>query len=444
MSLVIFDVQTREGRRQMQARLDRLRATAALTGDAANTVAAIVDDVRQHGDEAVVRYMRKWTDPAFAASRIRVPAEDIRHAPDQLRPELRGAMEHAIKNVRAYQEHIRPLEPQPLLLSGAQLGLRFTPIAPVGLTVPGGSAVLFSTLIMLAVPALVAGVRPQELAVVNPPPTKQKGKAAGDVSPIVLAACALLGIERVYRIGGAQAVAALAYGTESVEKVQMIAGPGNVYVQLAKQQLRGVVGTDGGFYGPSEILTIADETANAAAIAADLLAQAEHNPGKCFLISWSRAVLERIAAEVHNLASHLARAVAIEQSLAEESAFLLVKDQAHAVEWANEIAAEHVNLAVKEPEKLLGAVVNGGEFFLGDATPVAAGDYYAGPSHCLPTGATARFSSGVSVYTFLKRSGTVSYPAGMPPRVIEDIAILSEAEGLTAHAASVRARQAKQ
>lgn len=441
MPLTILDLTTREGRRQMQARLDRLRATAVSRGEAAAAVAAIIDDVRQQGDQGVVKHMRQWTDPGFTADRIRVPAEELDKALDHLDAKLRRAMQHAIENVRTYQQHIKPVEPQPLLLSGAQLGLRFTPISPVGLTVPGGSAVLFSTLIMLAVPAIVAGVPPQELAVVSPPPTKQKGKPAGDISPLVLAACRLLGIERVYRIGGAQAVAALAFGTQTVEPVHMVAGPGNVYVQLAKQQLLGVIGTDGGFYGPSEILTIADESADAGSVAADLLAQAEHSPGKCFLLSWSRPILERIAAQAGELAATLSRSAAIERALAEESALALVKDEAHAVQLANEIAAEHVNLAVKDPEKLLAKVVNGGEFFLGDAAPVAAGDYYAGPSHCLPTGGTARFSSGVSVYTFLKRCGTVSYPAGMPQSAIDDIACLAEAEGLTAHAASARARQ---
>jgi len=441
MPLPMVDLTTREGRQQMRVRLERLRQTASFSGEAAATVATVIDDVRQRGDDAVVKYMRQWTDPAFSASRIRVPVEELDKALEKLEARLRQAMERAIRNVRTYQEHIRPVEPQPLLMAGAELGMRLTPIAPVGLTVPGGSAVLFSTLIMLAVPAMVAGVRPAEIAVVNPPPTQAKGKPAGDISPIVLAACRLLGLERVYRVGGAQAVAALAFGTKSIEPVRMVAGPGNVYVQLAKQQLLGVIGTDGGFYGPSEILTIADEFADADAIAADLLAQAEHNPGKCFLVSWSRTALEKIAGQVQALAGALPRAVAVEQALEQDSAAVLVKGEAQAVELANEIAAEHVNLAVKEPERLLTEIVNGGEFFLGDSAPVAAGDYYAGPSHCLPTGSTARFSSGVSVYSFLKRSGTVCYPAGMPETAIEDIAVLAEAEGLTAHAASARARR---
>jgi histidinol dehydrogenase len=251
----------------------------------------------------------------------------------------------------------------------------------------------------------------------------------------------MLGIEHVYRIGGAQAVAALAYGTERIEPVSLIAGPGNVYVQLAKQMVSGDVGTDGGFYGPSEIVTIADESADPACVASDLIAQAEHDPGKCFLIGWSRPVIDRITEELVRRVARLGRRDAIDKSLAEESAAVLVRDEAEAAEIADRIAAEHVNLAVADPEAWLQRLRNGGEFFLGDQTPVAAGDYYAGPSHCLPTGTTARFASGISVHTFLKRSGTLHYRNGLPAEAAETIARLAELEGLDAHAESVWARR---
>ncbi|MCC7147417.1 MAG: histidinol dehydrogenase [Phycisphaeraceae bacterium] len=445
MTLAILDLQTPAGQAGLKDRLDRLRMTAAADSEAARTVAGIVADVRAHGDEAVVRYMRQWTDPQFSAARIRVGPEELDRALQQLDKDLRGAIERAIAQVRAYQEHILPKPTAPVRIGGAELGLRWSAVPSVGLNVPGGAAVLFSTLIMLAVPAIVAGVKPENIAVVNPPPTRKGEQKDGpsDISPIVMATCRLLGISKLYRIGGAQAIAALAFGTASVPKVEMIAGPGNIYSQLAKQQVAGVVGGDGGFYGPSEVLVIADESASARRVAADLIAQAEHDPGKCFLVSWDRAVLESILAEVERQLPARRRIEAIRKALANESIVALVKDRAQAVELGNELAAEHVNLAVaaKDMSWWLERIVHGGEFFLGDTTPVAAGDYYAGPSHCLPTGTTARFASGISVYTFLKRSGTVQYPgATMPRQAIDDIARLAEAEGLDGHAESARVR----
>jgi histidinol dehydrogenase len=403
-------------------------------------VSAIIEDVRVRGDDAVVDSMRQWTDPRFEKASLRVAEKEFEVAEAGLEPDLRESLVAAIANVRAYQEHILPGEVAPLLLEGAELGLRHTPVASAGLAVPGGAAVLFSTLIMLAVPALVAGVDPRMIRVVNPPPTRRGDEDPGDISPTVLATCRLLGIDTVYRIGGAQAIAALAYGTESVEAVDLIAGPGNVYVQLAKQMVAGTVGTDAGFYGPSEIVTIADETADPRKVASDLIAQAEHDPGKCFLLAWSQQVVEEIVDEVSRQLKRLGRSQIIERALEAESAVVVVSGEDEAVLLADRIAAEHVNLAVREPERLLERLRNGGEFFLGDGSPVAAGDYYAGPSHCLPTGTTARFASGVSAYTFLKRSSTVYYRSGMPQRAVEHVARLAEAEGLGAHAESARIR----
>jgi histidinol dehydrogenase len=214
-----------------------------------------------------------------------------------------------------------------------------------------------------------------------------------------------------------------------------------VYGQLAKQMVAGTCGTDGGFYGPSEIVTVADESAEPACVAADLIAQAEHDPGKCYLVAWSRAVIEAVVAEVDAQLRQRGRIEAIERALQQESAALLVADEDEAARVADVIAAEHVNLAVEDPEAWLGRLQHGGEFFLGDQTPVAAGDYYAGPSHCLPTGTTARFASGISVYTFLKRSGTVRYRDGLPGEAMDAIALLAELEGLDAHAESARVRR---
>ncbi|MCC7408521.1 MAG: histidinol dehydrogenase [Phycisphaeraceae bacterium] len=459
MTLQLLDQSTPAGRQALQDRLARLRYTTAADSDAAKTVAQILADVRDQGDDALVRYMRQWTDPDFAPDRIRVTQKELTTALSNLDKPLRAAIERSIAHVREYQQHIAPKPVTPITLAGAELGLRWTPMPSAGLNVPGGAAVLFSTLIMLAVPALVAGVPADKIAVVNPPPTRKPGQPSGgsggggafggasgaDISPIVMAVCALLGIDKLYRIGGAQAIAALAYGTNSVQRVEMIAGPGNIFTQLAKQQLAGLVGSDNGFYGPSEILTLADESSDPTRIASDLLAQAEHDPGKCFLIAWSRPVLEKILAEMDRQLPARKRIDAIQKALATESIIALVQDEQHAVDLANTLAAEHVNLAVA-PDRMtwwLDRIPHAGEFFLGDATPVAAGDYYAGPSHCLPTGTTARFTSGVSVYTFLKRTGTVAYPTGMPKQAIADIALLADTEGLDAHAQSARLRAKK-
>ena len=441
MTLPILDMSTDQGAAAFGACLDHLCATATAEGDPARTVAAIIEDVKQHGDDAVVRYMRQWTDPRFDADRIRVATDELVRAEKSLDLPLRDAIADSIDHVRRYQQHIKPPDPAPITIDGAELGLRFTPVECVGLMVPGGTAVLFSTLIMLAVPAIVAGVDPKRLSVVSPPPTPGPGEEPGDISPIILAACAMLGIETVYRIGGAQAVAAMAFGTQRVRRVDMLAGPGNVFVQLAKAQLAGFVGTDGGFYGPSEIVTIADETADASKVAADLIAQAEHDPGKCFVVSWSRKVIDEIIAQVDRQLVRRDRRDAIESALRDRSAAVLVADEAQAIEITNAIASEHVNLAVADPDALLKQTRHGGGIFLGDQTPVAAGDYYAGPSHCLPTGTTARFASGISVYTFLRRTGTVCYRRGMSAKTIEAIARLAEAEGLDGHAASVRVRR---
>jgi histidinol dehydrogenase len=453
----IFNLAIKDGRDGFEARLAALRLTASAGSEAAVRVQQILADVKNRGDEALVHYMRQWTDPDFSAARIRVTKRELATAERKMDKSLRRSIAKAIDHVRKYQEHIRPRAHKPIMLGGAELGLRFTPVDSVGLTVPGGTAVLFSSVIMLAVPAQVAGVPTGAISVVSPPPTRKNGPAgaarsprgrraerSGDISPLVLGTCHMLGIENVYRIGGAQGVAALAFGTESVRPASMIAGPGNVYVQLAKQQLAGLVGSDNGFYGPSEVAVIADGSADPRRVAADLIAQAEHDPGKCFLISWSDTVVKRILEFVEEMTPARSRKQAIERAFATEAAVALVKGPAEAAEVADRIAAEHVTLAVADPRKWLAQLRHGGEFFLGDQTPVAAGDYYAGPSHCLPTGSTARFASGVSAYTFLKRSGTVAYPRqGMPAAAIDAIARLAEAEGLDGHAESARVRGRK-
>jgi histidinol dehydrogenase len=438
--LPVFDLKTPDGKSGLNTCLDRLRATTSAGGNVAKTVADILADVHAHGDAALVRYVQKFSDPGFSKARLRVGADELANASKKVDAGLLDALKTAIAQVREYQQHAMPQPMEPVTIGGAELGMRFSAVDSVGLCVPGGSAVLFSTLIMLAVPAIVAGVDPKKISVVHPLPNRRAGnEGPTDISPIVLAAAHMLGIEKVYRVGGAEAVAALAYGTDTIAPVDFIAGPGNVYGQLAKAQVNGTVGIDG-FYGPSEIVTIADETANPVRIASDLIAQAEHDPGKCFLVVWSRGVLDAIIDEVKKQLGQRKRRDAIVRALENESCAVIVKDIDEAAEVANRFAAEHVNLAVVDPDALLAKVRHAGEVFLGDTTPVAAGDYYAGPSHCLPTGTTARFTSGISVYTFLKRTGTVAYHSGMPAQAIDHIARMADAEGLDGHAHSARVR----
>lgn len=433
--LPVFDVSTPAGLADGEAKLAQLRSAADASGRWSSVAAELIADVRARGDAAIVDHMREFTDPAYDAARMRVSTEELVAAEAALTGELRSAIERAIENVRAYQRHIKPADCEPVEIAGARLGLRWTPISPVGLLVPGGSAVLFSSLIMLAVPAVVAGVDPKDITVVSPPPYRKDGDPAGDISPITLAVARMLGIEKVYRVGGPVAVAALAYGTDAIAPVDFIAGPGHPVVQAAKLRVNGVVGIDA-FYGASEIVTIVDDACDPACVAADLIAQAEHDPGKCFLIAWDRAVIDGILAEIARQLPDRERHDAVAESLREASCALLVEDEAAAVAWSDRFAAEHVNLAVADPDALLAKLRHGGEFFLGN-TPVAAGDYYAGPSHTLPTDTTGRFTSGVSCITFMKRSGTVAYPHGLPPQAIADIAAMAEAEGLDGHAASV-------
>ena len=441
LDMPVFDARTREGRAGFEERLKRLKASAqAVDPRFVEAAEAGLAAVRERGDAGIVELEQRWTDPAFASDRIRVAEHELTGAVDRIEPRLRSALERAIANVTAYQEHVRPVDAAPIRVGDAELGLRWTPVQSAGCLVPGASATLFSTLVMLAVPALVAGVPRERIAVVHPMPYRRENAPARDVSDAFKAVCGLLGLTKVYRCGGAQAVGALAYGTETIDAVDLIAGPGHPVVQLAKARVAGVCGTDGGFYGPSEVVVLADAAADPARVAADLLAQAEHDPGKCFLVVWDDAVLDAVLAELERQLPTLPRAEAVRRALAEESCVVRVADLPAAVAVADELATEHLTLAVEDPAAVAAKIRHAGEIFLGDATPVAAGDYHAGPSHCLPTGTTARFTGGISCFTFLKRTGTVNYPEGMSAETIGDIAALADAEGLRAHAASAEVR----
>jgi histidinol dehydrogenase len=401
------------------------RELALANGERAKAQAVVektLADVARRGDDAVADSAREFDDPHFSADQIKVSPEEMRTAAARVSPELMAALRRSIAQVREYQTHVMPVAPQPLRRAGVELGIRFTPMDSAGLYFPGGKASYPSSLIMLAVPAQVAGVK---RIVVCTPPSKY-GR-----SDVVLAAANELGLTDVYRAGGAAAIAAMAFGTATIPAVDKIVGPGNVYVQLAKRALAGSVGIDG-FLGPSEILILADETGRADVIASDLIAQAEHDPGK--------ALAGRVEGEMRAQTNVLDRADAIVNALKGRSAIIVDESLDRLIDLANRFAAEHVALQVEDEAEVLRKLHHAGGIFLGPFSPVAAGDYVAGPSHCLPTNTTARFTSGISVYEFLKRSSIVRYEAEGLARDAEAIIALADAEQLGAHAASVRSR----
>jgi histidinol dehydrogenase len=393
-------------------------------------VRQILAEVAREGDAAIVATARRFDDPDFTSDQIRVAPSEMQSAAARVPAEQMSALRRAISQVREYQQNVMPKEEPHFHRDGVELGLRFTPLDSAGLYFPGGKASYPSTLIMLAVPAQVAGVG--RIVVCSPP--SKFGR-----SDLVLAACHELGLTDVFRAGGAAAIAAMAFGTDTIPAVDKIVGPGNRYVQLAKRALAGCVGIDG-FLGPSEILVIADETGDPRAIAADLIAQAEHDPGSCFLLTNSLFLAEKVEREIERQKQSLNRTAAIDRALANDSAILIDASMNELIRWANRFAAEHVNIQTTDDAAVLAALKHAGAIFIGPHSPVAAGDYVAGPSHCLPTNTTARFASGISVYEFLKRSSVERYTAAGLAQDAPAIIALAEAEGLDGHAASVRVR----
>lgn len=393
-------------------------------------VQAIMADVAKRGDDALVESARKFDDPNFTADQIRVKPDEMREAAGRVTKDQMSALRRSITQVREYQSHVMPKSPPLLKRPGVELGIRFTPLESAGLYFPGGKASYPSSLIMLAVPAQVAGVKK---VVVATPPSKY-GR-----SDLVLAACHELGLEHVYRAGGAAAIAAMAFGTKTIPAVHKIVGPGNTYVQLAKRLLAGCVGIDA-FLGPSEIVVIADDSGNPAFIAADLIAQAEHDPGSCFLLTTSQKLADAVVAELKKQTESLSRKAAIEKALANDSAIIIHPSMDELITLSNRFAAEHVNVQTRDDQAVVAKLTNAGAVFVGPYSPVAAGDYIAGPSHCLPTNTTARFSSGISVYEFLKRSSVARYEVQGLANDAAAIIELANAEHLDGHAASVRIR----
>ncbi|MEC8294161.1 MAG: histidinol dehydrogenase [Pseudomonadota bacterium] len=399
--------------------------------DVDEVVAGIIRDVRTHGDAAVIELTAKFDRLELTPDTLRFSEEEIAALVAQVSDAERAALELAAERIRAY--HAKQL-PEDMLWeeeTGAQLGWRWTPVSAAGLYVPGGLASYPSSVLMNAIPAKVAGV--ERLAIVVPTPD-------GVANPLVLLAAQLAGVDEIYRIGGAQAVAALAYGTESIPPVDKITGPGNAFVAAAKRRVFGKVGIDM-IAGPSEILVIADQHANPDWIALDLLSQAEHDESaQSILITDSPAMADAVVAAVEKHLETLERRAIAEASWQDYGAVVLVEDLDQAAALSNRVAPEHLELCVEDPDALAAKITHAGAIFLGGWTPEAIGDYIGGPNHVLPTARSARFSSGLSVMDFVKRTTL----AKMTPSALQAIGPAAEtlaiSESLEAHGLSVRAR----
>ncbi|MBN2313278.1 MAG: histidinol dehydrogenase [Sedimentisphaerales bacterium] len=392
-------------------------------------VAEILRNVFSRGDEAVAEYTDKFDKVQLKPEQFRVSQDELDRANQEIDQDILLCLREAIENVRMYQKDI--------LIDTDQVprGIRYMPIRRVGVCVPGASAPLPSTVIMTAVPAQVAGVK--EIAVVSPP------RHNGSIHPVILAVCCELGITEVYRIGGAQAVAALAAGTETIAKVDKIVGPGNKWVQAAKKQVSGDYCGIDSIAGPSEVLIVANDQANPAWIAADMLSQAEHAAdSSAIVITDSQTLAEDVLKELKQQVKALPRAKEAKESLKKFSAIVVVEDMVKAIEMADDFASEHVEVQCGDQSRVIAdRITNAGAIFIGSYSPVAVGDYWAGPSHTLPTGTRAKFASALTSNDFLKSISVIEYDQEMLAASADDIIRLAQVEGLDAHARSVRIRQ---
>lgn len=396
-----------------------------------NVVERICKDVKQRGTEAVLHYARALDNPYSTAESLRVPAELFQQAHANAAPDFLKTIRRIRDNISGFQTAILHKNVITRPSAGVVLEQRYTPLQRVGICVPGGAAAYPSTVLMTAIPAQCAGV--SEIAIVAPP------TSLGAYNPDVLAVCFELGINEVYAVGGAQAIAALAYGIPEIPGVDKIVGPGNLFVALAKRFCYGEVDIDS-IAGPSEVVVIADQTTNPDYAASDLLAQAEHSPGASIVISWDKGMLDRIERSMVEQSAKLERADLTLASLNAFGAMILCRDEEHACEVTSLIAPEHLQIALDEPRRLLPKIRNSGAIFLGHYSPVALGDYAAGPSHVLPTGGTARWASGLSSNHFLRSSSVIEYDRTALCDIAQDVALLADKEGLTAHKNSVLMR----
>lgn len=403
----------------------------AEAGPAGAAVREVIAQVRSRSDQALCEYSRRFDGVDLSPEQLRVPAGKIEQAAHDLDPSLKQAIQKAIDNIRSFQVQILQRPGAALGRPGVHMELQSWPMHRVGVYVPAGSWPLPSTLIHCVVPAQAAGVK--QVALASPPRSK------GEVNATILAAAHMLGVQEVYRLGGAQAIAALALGTPAVLPVDKIVGPGNIYVQLAKKMLYGVIDIDS-FAGPSEVLVIADDSARAAFLAADLLAQAEHSPGQSVLVTPVRELPGQVEAALERHLANLATAAEARKCLKDFAAVVLVRDLSEAAAFAEAYAPEHLQIETADPRAVAHQIRSAGAVFLGHWTPESFGDYVAGPSHVLPTGGTARFFSGLSVYDFLRRGAWIEYDrSGLRAEGPATVRI-AEAEGLAAHALAVKVR----
>lgn len=405
-----------------------------VSAEVEKTVKAILEDVKNNGDKAVKAYTAKFDCPN--AKYYRVPDEAIQDAlteANEKSPEFVEAMLNAVENITAF--HARQKREGFCVTeeNGVIMGQRVRGLDKVGLYVPGGTAAYPSSVLMNAIPAKIAGVK--EVIMVTPP------LKDGSVNKDILVAAALCGVDRIYLTGGAQAIAALAYGTEEIPRVSKIVGPGNIFVATAKKLVYGNVDIDM-VAGPSEILVIADETANPIYLAADLMSQAEHDRlASAIMITTSREIAEKTKAEIERQVQYLSRKEIIEESLKNYGAIIVCDNMDYAVEIANKIAPEHLEVCAENPLEYIGKLDNVGSLFLGNHSPEPLGDYYAGPNHVLPTGGTARFYSPLGVDSFVKRSSYIYYTKDALLDAADDIILIAKREQLTAHANSIEVRK---
>ena len=397
-------------------------------------VQRICADVRERGLPAVLEYTAKLDGKTLDIQSMRVTREELAAAHANCDKRLLETIRRIRENIVEFQSRILHEDVQLIRQDGTsrvELRQRYLPLRRIGICVPGGAAAYPSTVLMTAVPAKTAGVK--EIAVVVPPTD------FGGYNQSMLATCAEIGITEIYRIGGAQAVAAMAYGVEGLPRVDKIVGPGNLFVALAKQHVFGEVDIDS-IAGPSEVVLLADDSADARFVAADLISQAEHSPGSGVLITTCLPLIDAVRAELSKQLEKLPRGDLALTSLNEYGALILAKDAGQAAELADLLAPEHLHISMRDPEEMLGKIQNAGAIFMGHNTPVAVGDYFAGPSHVLPTGGTARFANGLCANDFLKRSSVIWYNHDALADAAEDIRRLAAVEGLTAHSNSVDIR----
>ncbi len=398
----------------------------------AAAVSKILEDVKQNKDKAIFDYTERFDHTIITGDTIRVTEAEIAEAYEKIDPSVIDVIQKAIKNIESYHAKQKQYSWFDSTENGTILGQKITPISAAGVYVPGGKAAYPSSVLMNVIPAKVAGV--ERIAMTTPP-----GRD-GKVNPGTLIAAKEAGVTEIYKVGGAQAIAALAYGTESIKKVDKIVGPGNIYVALAKKAVYGHVSIDS-IAGPSEILVLADETANPRYVAADLLSQAEHDElASAILITTSRELAEKVSKEVERFVESLSRTEIMQKSLDNYGYIMVAENLAEAIDAANEIASEHLEIMTRDPFLVMTKIKNAGAIFIGEYSSEPLGDYMAGPNHILPTNGTAKFFSPLSVDDFVKKSSIISYSREALEPIYPDIVTFANSEGLTAHANSIAVR----